>query len=142
MYQNIKRTSRATVSSLFYYIQFYCKSVTVMRAKVYFLLSAEPDMRLLEILVLVGMCLAFVKAESNEDTEFDELFNAQSADESFTEDETANTAQDAPLKEDPNEKARRQFRRSTVYLSMGIPSNINSAYFSLCYCFRRRCYGK
>ena len=100
-------------------------------------------MRLLEILVLVGMCLAFVKAESSDaDPEFDELFNAQPRDESFTEDEPADAAEDAPLKEDSKEEARRQIRPSLVYLSIGVPSNINSVSFRLCYCFRRRCYGK
>ena len=99
-------------------------------------------MRLLEILVLVGMCLAFVQAESDADTEFDELFNAQPGDESFTEDEPANTAEDAPLKEDSKEEARRQIRPPLVYLSIGVPSNINSVSFSLCYCFSRRCLGK
>ena len=100
-------------------------------------------MRLLEILVLVGMCLAFVKAESDADTESNELFNAQPGDKSFTEDEAVNTAKDAPLKEDSKEKARRQ-DRPTFYLPIGVPSNVgNSAYFNLCYCFKRTsCYGK
>ena len=97
-------------------------------------------MRLLEILVFVGICLAFVKAESDADTEFDELLKEQPADKSFTEDEAVNTAEDAPLKEDSKEK--RQFR-PLFYLSIGVPSNVgNSAFFNLCYCFRRRCYGK
>ena len=97
-------------------------------------------MRLLEILVLVGICLAFVTAESDTDTEFDELLKEQPADKSFTEDETANTAEDASLKEDSKEK--RQFR-PLFHLSIGVPSNVgNSASFNLCYCFRRRCYGK
>ena len=112
-----------------------------VKLRYYFHLQ-QPDMRLLEILVLVGMCLAFVKAESDADTEFDELFNAQPGDESFTEDEPANTAEDAPLKEDSKEEARRQIRPPLVYLSIGVPSNINSISFSLCYCFRRRCFGK
>lgn len=99
-------------------------------------------MRLLEILVLVGVCLAFVKAESGADTKFEELLKDQPADKSFTEDEAVNTAEDAPLKEDSNEKDRRHYR-PLFYLSIGVPSNVgNSASFNLCYCFRRRCYGK
>ena len=101
----------------------------------------QPDMRLLEILVLVAMCWAFVKAERNADTKYDELFNAQPGDKSFTENKPANTPEDAPLKEDPKEKARRQIR-PTVYIPIAIPNNINSQYFSLCYCFKRICYGK
>ena len=100
-------------------------------------------MRLLEILVLVGMCLAFVKAESDPDTEFDELLEAQPGDESFTEDETANTAEDPSLKEDPKEEARGRSRRpSPISLSLSIPNNMKGRAFSLCYCFRRRCPGK
>ena len=99
-------------------------------------------MRLLEILVLVGICLAFVKAESDADTEFDELLKEQPADKSFTEDEAANTAEGAPLKEDSKEKARRQ-DRPAFYLPIGVPSNIGTpTFFNLCYCFKRVCYGK
>ena len=97
-------------------------------------------MRLLEILVLVGMCLAVVKAESYADTEFDEVLKAKPGDKSFIEDAPANTAEEAPMKEDPKEKVRRQIR-PLFYVSIGIPSNFNPS-LPLCYCFRRRCYGK
>ena len=98
-------------------------------------------MRLLEILVFVGLCLAFIKAESNTDEKFDDFLNDQPAEESFLEDEPGNTAEESPLNEEPKEQDRRRLL-PRVIVPIGIPSNINSAFFRVCYCFRLRCYGK
>ena len=96
-------------------------------------------MRLLEILVFVGFCVAFIKAESNTDEKLDD----QPAEESFLEDEPANTAEESPLREEPKEQDRRQFIRPRFTIPIGIPSNINSGFFRVCYCFRRLpCRGK
>ena len=103
-------------------------------------------MRLLEILVFVGCCLAFIQAESNTDEKLEDSLNDQPAEESFLEDEPAKPAEESPLNEEAKEQDSRQFIRPpirrTITIPIGIPSNINSGFFRVCYCFRLRCKGK
>ena len=104
--------------------------------------SLSAKMRLLEILVFVGCCLAFIQAESNTDEKLDDSLNDQPAGESFLEDEPAKTPEESPLNEEPKEQDPRQFIRPRITIPIGIPSNINSGFFRVCYCFRVRCKGK
>ena len=102
---------------------------------------SQSEMRLLEILVFVGFCLAFIKAESNADEKLDDSLDDQPAEESFLEDEPTNTAEESPLNEEPKEQDRRRLL-PRVIIPIGIPSNINKPFFRVCYCFRFRCKGK
>ena len=100
----------------------------------------QSKMRLLDILVLLGLCLVFTKAESDlNDGTFDDFFNEQLSEKASMDDEP----KEATLNEDPKDEARRAFRPSPfVSIPIAIPGNTNSVSFSACYCFRRRCYGK
>ena len=95
----------------------------------------------MEVLVFVEFCLAFMKAERNTDETLDDFLNDQPAEESFLKDEPANTAEESPLNEEPKEQDRRRLIPKVI-VPIGIPSNINSGFFRVCYCFRARCYGK
>lgn len=116
--------------------------------------SFKPEMHLFEILVLVsGFCLVFTKAESKTDGTLDDFFDDQSDvpdEESLVEDKPGKTAENdhlSPLKEDPKAKeepkedAHKRFIPSRqIFLTISVPTNINSAFFQTCYCFRRRCF--
>ena len=113
-------------------------------------------MRLFEILVLVGgFCLVFTKAESKTDGTLDDFFDDQSDvpdEESLVDDKPGKTAEndhlsplkeDPKVKEDPKEDAHKRFiRPRQIFLTISVPTNINSAFFQTCYCFKQRCFGK
>ena len=111
-------------------------------------------MRFLEILVLLGLCLVFTKAESDLndgtlDDFLDEKLSEKASMDNEPEEETLkedDEPEEATLKEDPKEEARRRFRRPpfsrSITIPIGIPANINSRFFTARYCFRRRCLGK
>ena len=111
-------------------------------------------MRLYEIVVLVlAFCLVqYTKAQESEgDTE------TSRGEETFARD--ADLDSTAYLKEDPEKAAeedpkiptkqdaeedigKRRVIHRPLYLTIGVPTNLNLKYFQVRYCFRRRCYGK
>lgn len=121
-------------------------------------------MRFFEVLLLLGLLVAFAKAQDGGttgqgdepifDEELDTAAEEAALEEEPEEDIKENidpdaTEDDAFLKDEPEENVKRQIfpptrrpiRRYTVTVPMGIPPNANGRFFRLCYCFRRLCFG-
>ena len=110
-------------------------------------------MRFFEVLLLLGLLVAFAIAQDGGTT----------GDEPIFDEKLDIAAEEAALEEEPDEDVkenidpdateenvkrqifpptRRPIRRYTVTVPMGIPPNANGRFFRLCYCFRRLpCYG-
>lgn len=94
-------------------------------------------MRFLEVLLLFGLFLVLANAQNGGTT----------GDEPMFEDTADIAAGDAVTGDENEEDVKRQIfpprppYRPTVTVPLAIPGNMNSPFFRLCYCFRRRCYG-
>ncbi len=104
----------------------------------------QREMRLFKILFLLAFGLVFAKTE-------DEWISDTTGDEAAVEnldDGTDFDAETASMEDAPKEEVPRQLLPTRppiirpVYVPMYVPGNMNSAFFKICYCFRRLCYGK